>query len=145
MPTFRFSEQLTAGGKDVISAKLNPTNSKLTDANVGYPVKLGADSRYDLCSDGNQIEGFVTSVEPYTVENSSFGGVQVSGFKNVTVYGPIAIGDFVVAETNGRVKKAPAVTSGDATTVPVFRWQYVSGQVGSSGTGVYTGVVRRVS
>ncbi len=142
MAKFSFGEHLTQT-EHIISAKLGATNAKMVDADVGFPVKLAADSRFDKCADGNPIEGFVNSISGFTVEDSSFGGVQVGGFKAVTVYGPIAIGDYVVAETTGRVKRAPTMTA-DATTHPKFLWRYVSGAVGAGATTEYKGVVMRV-
>lgn len=138
MAKYSFGEHLTQA-EHIISAKLGATNAKMVDADVGFPVKLAADSRFDKCADGNEIEGFVKSIEQFTVENSSFGGVIIGGFKNVTVYGAIAIGDYVVAETNGRVKKT--ATAGEAL---VNKWRYVSGAVGASATTEYKGVVMRV-
>lgn len=144
MAKFSFGEHLT-DSQHIISAKLGTTGAKMVDADVGYPVKLGADSAFVKCSDGDQIEGFVKSIEQWTSDNHSFGGVQVGGFKKVTVYGAIAVGDYLVAETGGRVKKAPAVTAGDATTVRNYHWRYVSGAVGVGATSEYVGVAMRVA
>jgi len=143
MAKFSYGEHLTSAAH-IISAKLGTTVAKMVDADVGFPVKLGADSTFVKCTDGDQIEAFVKSVEPWTVEEHSFGGVMTGGFKEVTVYGPIAIGDYVVAETGGRVKKAPAMTA-DATTHPKYLWRYVSGAVGAGATTEYKGVVMRVA
>lgn len=142
MAKFSYGEHLTTA-EAVVSAKLGTSEAKLTDADVGKPVKLTGDSTYGLCSDGDAVEGFVRSVEPFTVEGTSFGGVQISQFKTVTVYGAIAIGDYVVAETGGRVKKAPTMGA-DATTHPKHLWRYVSGEVGVGATTEYEGVVQRV-
>lgn len=144
MAKFSFGEHLTQA-EHIVSAKLGATGAKMVDADVGFPVKLAADSQFDKCADGDQIEGFVNSISGFTVEDHSFGGVQVGGFKAVTAYGAIAIGDYVVAETGGRVKKAPAVTAGDATTVRNYHWRYVSGAVGVGATTEYKGVVMRVA
>lgn len=141
MAKFSYGEHLTTA-EAIVSAKLGTSQAKLTDADVGKPVKMTADSTYGLCSDGDQIEGFVRSVEPFTVEGTSFGGVQIAQFKTVTVDGAIAIGDYVVAAASGKVKKAPAMTA-DGTTHPKFLWRYVSGEVGA-GAGTRTGVVQRV-
>jgi hypothetical protein len=143
MAKFSFGEHLTQA-EHIISAKLGATGAKMVDADVGFPVKLAADSQFDKCATGDNIEGFVNSISGFTVENHSFGGVQVGGFKAVTAYGAIAIGDYVVAETAGRVKKAPTMTA-DAMTHPKYLWRYVSGAVGVGATTEYKGVVMRVA
>lgn len=143
MSTFAYGEHLTQA-EHIISAKLGATNAKMVDADVGHPVKLAADSRFDKCSDGDAIEGFVRSLSPFTVQDSSFGSVQIGGFKAVTAYGAIAIGDYVVASTGGKVKKAGTMTA-DATTHPKYLWRYVSGAVGVGATSDYVGVVMRVA
>lgn len=144
MPTFKYQESILSPGHTIVSAKLGPTNAKFTDADVGYPVKLAAGSQYDKCVSGNQIEGFVFSISPYTVEDHSFGSVQLSEFKAVTVTGPIAIGDYVMAGTGGKLLRETAVTAGDATTVRTFKWRYVEGAVSGSAVDCL-GVVQRVS
>lgn len=138
MAKFSFGEHLTQAS-EVISAKLGATNAKMVDADVGFPVKLTADSLYSKCADSNEIEGFVKSIEPFNVQDSSFGGVQLGGFKEVNVYGAIAIGDYVVAETLGRVKKTAT-----APASLTFLWRYVSGAVGVGATTVYAGVIQRI-
>jgi hypothetical protein len=140
MATFSYGEHLTAA-QFIQSAKLGATNAKFTDADVGKPVKLAADSRFDLCADGDYIDGFCTSVESYTVQDSSFGGVQVGGFKKVTVTGPIAIGDYVKAGVGGKLKKHTIVA--DASANPVKMWRYVSGAV-NGGAVDCVGVVQLV-
>lgn len=142
MATFSYGEHLTRA-EHIISAKLGATGAKMTDADVGYPVKLAADSQFDKCVDGNPIEGFVTSVEPFTVEDHSFGGVQTGGFKQVVVTGPIAVGDYVVAGTGGKLKRAPTMTA-DATTHPKYLWRYVSGEV-NAGAVDCDGVVLKIA
>lgn len=143
MAKFTFGEYLTQANY-VFSTKLGTASPKLTDADVGFPVKLGADSTFIKCVDGDQIEGFISSVETAPIDDRAFGGVKTGKFLSVTVYGPIAIGDYLVAETVGRVKKAPAVTVGDATTVPKYVWRYVSGGVTAGATVVSTGVALRI-
>jgi hypothetical protein len=143
MAKYSFGEHLTQA-EHVVSAKLGATNAKMVDADVGHAVKLAADSRFDKCADGDQVEGFVKSIEPFTVEDSSFGSVQLAGFKSVTVTGPIAIGDYVVAGATGKLKKAPALVVDDTTTVRNYHWRYVSGEV-NGGAVDCAGVVMRVA
>lgn len=69
---------------------------------INKAVKLAANNNYVSCAAGDDIEGFVSSVEPYTVNAGfSFGSVQVEG-RHEAVIGSganVAIGGYVVADT----------------------------------------------
>ena len=77
------------------------------DTEVGKIVKLVAESRYNLATQGDPIEGFVTSIEIGTSDGYTIAGVQDTGLKSVTFdgleatpgVGAIAIGDYVVTGT----------------------------------------------
>ena len=79
----------------------------VTDVEIGKAVKLGADSRYVLCAQGDPIEGFITAVETYTADDYSIGSVQTHGRKRVMLdgleatagVGAINVGDYVVCGT----------------------------------------------
>lgn len=70
---------------------------------VGKAVKLGTANNYVLVAAGDNIDGFVNSVEPNTVNDGfSFGGVQTLGriyAKVASDQGGVAMaaGDYVVA------------------------------------------------
>lgn len=107
-------------GLEPITARLGAGTgaaNHVTDVEIGKTVKMVGDSRYDLTAAGDQIEGFITSVESYTADNYSIGSVQVTGRKRVTLdglqatpgTGTIAVGDFVVAGT--AVAKATALST----------------------------------
>jgi len=104
MTTFAFTELVPT--EKVLSAALGPdANTKFADADVGKAVKMGTAQNYVAVAAGNDIEGFVTSIEPYTVNSGfSFGGVVVSGRVKAEVGAnqgatPMAVGDYVVADT----------------------------------------------
>jgi hypothetical protein len=100
MATFKFAPYVPADR--VESARLGAsTSTKLDDHDVGKPVKFGADT-FVLCSDGDYIDGFVNSVEPFTVDGYSFGGVCRAGrFYGIVDTGDtLALGDIVVAGAN---------------------------------------------
>jgi hypothetical protein len=93
------------------------SSNHVDDKEVGKAVKLGADSRYVLCSAGDPIEGFVAAVEAATLDDYSIGSVQVYGRRTVIADGlqanpgaaaTIAVGDYVVAGT--MVAKGTALT-----------------------------------
>ena len=91
--------------------------TELVDEDLGKLVKLAADSRYDLCAEGDPIQGRVVAVETAMVDGYTLGTVQTAGRMNVicdgleaTVgTGTIAVGDFVVCGT--------VVAAGTALTV----------------------------
>lgn len=118
----------------VISAKLGTTaGTYYTDADKGKPVKMVADGRYALCADGDQIEGFIHALQPYTADNFTFGSVYVGGdenFNEATATGSLTFGQYVVAAANGMVKAAP----GGAPENLTFCWRVVGGTIAGSGT-----------
>ena len=64
----------------VISAKLGAsTSAKLTDNDIGKPLKLLAAGRYGLCSDGDNIGGWLVGVDPQPQDGYAFGSVQIGG------------------------------------------------------------------
>lgn len=80
-------------------------NSKYGHEEIGKPVKLIATDTYGLTSDGDCIEGIITSSEYATnggtAEGRSVGGVVSSGYFEFVVTGaPVAVKDFVVAAAN---------------------------------------------
>jgi hypothetical protein len=141
MSKFSYGEHLTQG-EHIISGKFGAAANAFTDADKGYPVKLTQDSRWEKCVENDPIGGFVKSLEPFTVESYSFGGVQVGGFKSAVVTGPIAIGDTVKAGVGGKLKRHTIVA--DASANPRTIWQYVSGQV-NAGAVDCIGVVMRIA
>jgi hypothetical protein len=85
---------------------------KFTDKDLGKPVKFGAANNYVLAAAGNDIDGFVLSVEPFTVNDGvGFGGVMRKGRITVEVGAnqggtPMAVGDYVVADAQAAVGTA---------------------------------------
>lgn len=159
MPKFIMTELVDARDK-VITARLGAGTGAanwLTDKEVGKFVKQVAESRYDLCAVGDEIQGVISSLETATQDNYTIGSVRQDGRKEVTFdglqstpgTGAIAIGDFVVTGTPvakdtalsgpARVCKATAAGTGI-----VFTWRVVS--LGSAGTGAVgtTGLIERV-
>lgn len=129
-----------------------------SDKELSKPVKLVGDSRFGLCAVGDQIEGFVGSVETGTVDGYAYGGVlsdlgdrkavTFDGLQATPGTGTIAVGDFVVAGTvvaKGTALSAPPrVCKATTQTGMYFSWRVVS--LGSAGSGAVgtTGVIERV-
>lgn len=133
---------------DFVSAKLGTNtvanSGHLTDADVGKPVKLVATDRYGLCSDGDQIDGFLISVEPFTQDGYAFGTVQIGGRKWCKADGAITFGYLVeaaapaaarTAETNniGKVSESGVYAAGIDTVaeakpyLAARKWRVISG------------------
>lgn len=146
----------------VVTARLGGTPiagnaNGLVDADVGKFAKLVAESRFNLCAVGNEIEGRISSVETAPQDGISIGGVMTEGRFKVTFdglqatpgTGVLAVGDYVVCGTvvatptaltaPAKVCKATAVA-----TAIVFKWRVVS--LGSAATGAVgtTGVIEFV-
>lgn len=69
----------------------------LVDADIGKPVKLVATDRYDLCVDGDEIAGFINSIEPASVGGYSYGTIRKGPFIAVELSGDAAVGTLVEA------------------------------------------------
>jgi len=137
MTDFAFTELVPT---EAYSTALGATNTgTFSIADVGKPVKLSASNTYDICVANDEIEGFVSSVESFTVNNGySFGGIIREGRKEVVVgaaqTGAIAIGSLVVADVQtalGTVGKA-AVKTGVPTK---YLWRVVSIVTGTGVSG----------
>lgn len=134
---------------DISTVRLGAGNAEAQRVDfkeVGKLVKLAGESRYDLASVGNEIEGVIYSVELAPQNGYSIGSVATEGRLSVTLdglqatpgTGVIAIGDYVVSGTP--VAKATALTgypkvckATAAGTALNFKWRVVS--LGSVGTG----------
>ncbi|MCY1361249.1 hypothetical protein D9M69_479090 [compost metagenome] len=92
---------------NVISTKLGPdADTKYTDKDKKKAVKLGSAANHVFCAGGDEIEGFIDSIEVATEGGFSFGGVARGnrGFRVEAQIGvnqgatPAAVGDLVVAD-----------------------------------------------
>lgn len=109
----RISEALVGVG-DIRTYKCAST--AVTDADVNKPVKLSASDTVDLCADGDQIYGFLDSVETHTLDGKPVVGVQISGRRWCTLSGASAVGTLVEAHTNEAAGTALATTWGLVST-----------------------------
>ena len=94
----------------VISAKLGTNtvanSGHLTDADIGKPVKLLAAGRYGLCSDGDNIDGWLVGVDPETRDGYAFGTVQIGGRIYAQLEGASTFGYVVEAGTVAAARTA---------------------------------------
>lgn len=72
-----------------------------SDYDLGKPVKYSTANNFVLCSDGDDIDGFIYSIEPFTVNAGySFGSVLTEGRFVVEVAAgsaQLAVRDLVIA------------------------------------------------
>lgn len=126
----------------------------------GKAVKLTAESTYDLCAAGDEIEGFITSVEAAPQNGWSIGGITqddlrwatADGLQATPGTGTIAIGDYVLAGTatakgtalTQYAKVVKATTQANVKSSP-YNWRVVSlGPVGTGAVGTAI-VIKRQS
>jgi hypothetical protein len=137
MTTFAFTELVTCN--EVVSAALGvSTSTKLNDKDIGKPVKLAAANNYVVCSTGDQIEGFVSSISPETVNDGfSFGGVATEGRftckLDAAQVGTVAVGALVVAGVSAALGTADAYPLVKTGSPGQFFWRVIRIV---SGTGV---------
>lgn len=91
-------------------------SASITDNDIGKPVKLGAATdEVDLCADGNEIWGFIATVEPQTVDGKKLVTVMTRGRIYVELDGAGSRGGMVEAAANaaaGTANSAGATTFG---------------------------------
>ncbi len=139
---FKFAPLVDAGLVGaIISAALGTPALKFTDNERGKPVKLAKLQNYVLTAAGNEIEGFVETIEPFTVNQGySFGSVR----KDMRVYAkvganqgatPMEVTDLVVADVqlaDGAGDNYARVKTGTPTT---FKWRVLQREGnGTAGT-----------
>lgn len=141
MTDFVFTELVDIEELGVITTALGGgTGSQFGQNDLGKPVKLSTANNYVLCAQGDQIEGFVNSVNPETVNGGySVGGIQTKGRIIAKVgasqTGTLTFREFAVAETPSALGTAesggyPLVVQG---TPADFKWRVIRIL---SGTGV---------
>ncbi len=135
MTDFAFTE-LVPNKAESTALGATATN-EFSTTDVGKAVKLSTADNHILATNGDEIGGFVNSVEPFTVNDGySFGGIQKEGRKEAVVganqVGTMAIDDLVVADTQVALGTAgaPKVKTGTPTR---FLWRCIKI---ISGTGV---------
>jgi len=140
MSTFNFGVKVNSPFADITDAALGAAAGEgWITGDVGKAVKMGTAQNYVLAVGGNELEGFVTSVEPNTVNAGfSFGGVQRDGRVEVEVgaaqVGNVTVGNYAVGDTQAAVGTAGAakVKEGSPT---IFRWRIVRIVTGTGASG----------
>ena len=120
--------------------KIGTNAGQASYLDIGKPVKLSGDTVV-LCASGDEIYGFIESVEAGTNQGFSIGGVLCDpGLEALATdeVGDLAVGDFVVAGTATAmgtatptlganvIKFAPVVNSLGVNEVLAGRWQVLA-------------------
>lgn len=106
MTEFVFTELVNDPHADVVSAALGvDANNKLNDEDIGKPVKLAAANNYVVCTNGDEVDGFLVSTEASTVNDGfSFGSVRrnksMTAQVDVAEIGTAVVGSLMVAGTS---------------------------------------------
>jgi hypothetical protein len=127
---------------NVVSSKLGPNvATKYTQLDTGKAVKLGAAANHVMCAAGDELEGFIDSVDAATAQGFSFGGVarctrgsRVDAQVGAGQAGNLALGALVVADTQLAIgTKGRAQVKAGAPAVNKWRVINVRG-TGAAGT-----------
>lgn len=130
--THKFTETVTAALKNTSAALGVSSGAKFVEADKDKAVKLAANDNYVLCAVDDPIEGFVNSLEAWTVNNGfSFGTVQTGDRKRVQVAAgqTLAVGAFVVAAAQvalGTVGLAQVKAAANLAAAGAFPWRVIS-------------------
>ena len=132
----RFVAMVNVGENVNVTYKID--DSGITDNDINKPVKLSAADTVALCADGDNIYGFINSVERHTADGKVVVGVQISGRRWVVLDGAAAVGTVVEAAANTAAGTANAATWGKVSVhTPAAadnkRWLVISG-AGTDGT-----------
>jgi hypothetical protein len=137
---------------DVITTCLGTVGSLLTEKDIRKPVKSAATNTSSmlLCASGDEIEGFVHSINIGTANDGfSHGGVQRNGRMTVKLGGTVAMNGLVVSGANTAYNTAsvssyigvplPVVIAGTPTT---YKWKVIRFITGTGVVGDYALIER---
>lgn len=153
--TVRLGSAIAVGGVPGTGGSMTP------GVDDGKLVKLVGESQFDVCANGDMIEGCITSVEQATAGGWTIGGVieeeelyvTANGLQATPGVGNLAIGDWVVAgaqEAKGTkmvnafplvvkstvqlgVTPADLTAAGAQAKLALYAWRVLS--LGTAGTG----------
>lgn len=130
MSDFQFTLLVNDPPATILSAALGTgANAFTSAADLGKGVKLGTSQNYVQVAAGDEVEGIVTSVEPYTVNDGfTFGGVQtdrrIEAVVGVSQVGALAIGALVVADIPIALNTA-GILQVKAGAPASFKWRVI--------------------
>jgi len=123
---------------------LGDNTGQYSDQDIGKAVKYSG-STMVLCADGDEIVGFVTSVEPGTKDGHSIGAVRKEGrMEALDEAGSLTVGTAVVAGTAGTLGTLAKQNVKAAAGATVFTWVVIETGVGGTSGAGSTIIVERV-
>lgn len=141
MTEFAFTELVNSPHADVISAAIGvDAGNKLSDADIGKPLKMASASNYVLAAAGDEIEGFLVSTEAYTVNDGFAVGSVVRNMRKqaqVKTTG-VVFGDLVVAAGSAAVGTKDAyaqVAKAAGTEDKLYVWRVILIVTGTGAVG----------
>lgn len=144
---FSFQPLVDIGGLFTLSAALGADGTapaRFTEKEIGKPLKLevaSADSNYVLPAAGEEIEAFVESLEPFTVNQGfTFGTIRIRGrvwAKIGTDQGatPAKVGDYVVAGAAEAIGTGTGYGSVKTGAPSKYLWRIVGMKDGAGAAG----------
>lgn len=133
----RQTQKPLVGGQDFQTWKIT---GAITDNDVGKPVKIASTDLLELCADGDQIHGFIATVEPGgTADGKVVVIINVSGRQYAILSGSSTFGGMVEAAANTAAGTAKAgnyglVSTHTVVTATVKMWKIISGAVTDGAT-----------
>lgn len=123
-------------GTAVIKSNVTGRGGQYNDQDIGKAVKYSTSSNMIMCTSGDEIHGFVMSVEPGTRAGFSVGSVRKEGrVKAIDEVGNLAVGNIVVAGgtgTLGTYALANVKVAATPTTV-INKWMVIELYGGGTG------------
>ena len=112
------------------------TDAGINDNDINKPVKLSATDLVALCSDGDQIYGWITAIDPRTQDGKVWVTIQVSGRKFCNLSGTSTFGALVESAANTAAGVALAgnwglVSTHTKVTATEKMWKIISGTFAS--------------
>lgn len=91
-------------------------SSMVTDKDINKPLTKDVSDTLKLASDGDEVYGFLDTIDPTSEDGVRVVGAQKNGRKWVTMSGTYAVGDLVEAAANTAVDTALANKWGEVST-----------------------------
>lgn len=130
-------QQLIQPYKPDTTENLGNTTGQYSDNDIGKAMKYSGDTVV-LCADGDEILGFVQSVEPGTKDGHSIGSIRKEGrVWALDEAGTLAVGNIVVAGTAGTLDTS-ALNNVKVAAIPgdvIHKWEVIRAGSGA-GTNV---------
>lgn len=133
----RHTQKPLVGGQDYKTWKIT---GAITDVDVGKPVKIASTDLLELCDDGDQIYGFIATVEAGgTSDGKVVVTINTSGRQYAILSGSSTFGGMVEAAANTVAGTAKAGAYGLVSTHTIVTatqkmWKIISGAVTDGAT-----------